>query len=182
MLSIQTQCLRLIAATAEMACADIENREQFSILLNAKIPDSWPIEVMKDAQVPLAKALEDGSTVPGWSMWYIMYLKALCGVIGFYSKPDTTGSVTVGYGIVPEWERRGIATEALEGLVDWAAATGEAKSLRATTFEYHPGSIRVLEKNQFVCKGVSPDDAEVSDSDRQGRGRLMIWERSLAEN
>jgi RimJ/RimL family protein N-acetyltransferase len=78
---------------------------------------------------------------------------------------------------VPECEGQGIASEALGGLVAWAAASGRVTQMRATTFERHWSSIRVLEKNGFVCLGVNPDDAQAAESDRQGRGRLMIWRR-----
>ena len=179
MLTIKTQRLILIAATAELARADIVDRSTFSKLLNAQVPSSWPIEVMKDAQEPFAQALERGATTPGWGMWYIISAMTLYGTVGCYGQPDADGVVTIGYGIVPEAENKGIASEALAGLIGWLQATGKARMLRATTFEFHHPSIRVLEKNGFKCIGVSTDDALASEADRQGRGRLMIWERGV---
>jgi len=181
MLAIATPRLDLIAATAEVARADVADRAAFARLLGATIPDSWPIEVMKDAQEPVARALERGEAPLGFSMWYVVEDGILRGVIGCYGAPDSEGEVTVGYGIVPEAENRGLATEALRGLVGWLRATGRVRAVRATTFESHTASVRILEKNEFVCVGISPDDAEAPDSDRRERGRLMIWRREIRD-
>lgn len=176
MLRIHTPRLDLTAATPELARADILDRTAFAALLGAAVPDSWPIEVMQDAREPLAQALESGVTEPGWSLWYIVHAATLCGVVGCYGRPDAEGATTIGYGIVPEAEGRGIATEALSGVMTWARAAGPVALFRATTFERHAPSIRVLEKNGFRCVGVSPEDGQAAESDRQGRGRLMVWE------
>jgi RimJ/RimL family protein N-acetyltransferase len=106
---------------------------------------------MKDAQEPFAQALESGATTPGWGGWYIVGDRTLRGTVGFYGDPDAQGAVMIGYGIVPECEGQGIASEALAGVLAWAAATGRVTRMRATTFERHWASIRVLEKNGFVC-------------------------------
>ena len=45
-------------------------------------------------------------------------------------------------------------------------------------FQRHFASIRVLEKNGFVCRGLSSEDAAASEADRQGRGRLMLFVRN----
>jgi RimJ/RimL family protein N-acetyltransferase len=110
-------------------------------------------------------------------MWYILRGHDFVGVVGAYGPPSADGSVTVGYGIVPEAEGQGIATEALGGLAGWLLASGRVNILEATTFERHTPSVRVLEKNGFRCVGVSPHDAVAPDGDRQGRGRLMVWRR-----
>jgi ribosomal-protein-alanine N-acetyltransferase len=174
---ITTSRLTLIAATAELARADASDRAHFSALLGAVVPTSWPTRDMKDVQELFAQNLERGDVEPGFGPWYMVMNNVLCGGLGSAANPDDTGTVQIGYGVVPELEGRGIATEALGGLVKWLEATGRVRTIRATTFELHFASIRILEKNGFSCLGVSPDDAQAADSDRQGRGRLMIWQR-----
>ncbi len=87
-----------------------------------------------------------------------------------------SGTVTLGYAVLPGFEGRGCATELAGGLVQWAFNAG-AKRIFATTFERHDASVRVLEKNGFVCEGVSSEEAAAAESDRQGRGRLMLFAR-----
>jgi [ribosomal protein S5]-alanine N-acetyltransferase len=173
---VNTQRLTLIAATAEIARADVADRSRFGELLDAAIPPSWPTRDMKDVQELLAGMLERGEMEPGFGPWYVVMNGALSGSLGSFGTPDTDGAVTIGCGIVPELEGRGVATEALGGLIDWLQKTGRVRTIRATTFERHFASVRILQKNGFACRGVSPEDASAAEADRQGRGRLMIWE------
>ncbi|MGW4293294.1 GNAT family N-acetyltransferase [Micromonospora chersina] len=46
------------------------------------------------------------------------------GGIGFFGPPDALGLVELGYGVAPEVEGRGYATEALRALLAWAYRTG----------------------------------------------------------
>jgi [ribosomal protein S5]-alanine N-acetyltransferase len=174
---VTTQRLTLIAATAEIARADVADRARFGESLNAVIPPSWPTHDMKDVQELFAQMLETGRVEPGFGPWYMVMNGALCGGLGCVGNPDAAGAVTIGYGVVPELEGRGIASEALAGLVEWLDKTDRVRTIQATTFERHFASVRILEKNGFTCRGVSPDDASAAESDRQGRGQLMIWER-----
>ncbi|MDX2223904.1 MAG: GNAT family N-acetyltransferase [Rhodospirillaceae bacterium] len=182
MLRFETPRLIGIAATPALARADAGDAAAFSRLLAARIPGSWPIEVMADVREHFAHQLETGAMTPGWAMWYLLAPRAepprrLIGVVGFYGRPDADGTATLGYGIAPEDEGQGFATEAVAGLMAWGRAHGGVAAFAATTFELHHASVRVLQKNGFACVGVSPDDAEAPDSDRQGRGRLMVWRR-----
>jgi [ribosomal protein S5]-alanine N-acetyltransferase len=179
MITVTTDRLSLIAATPELARADVTDRTRFAAMLGAHVPDSWPTHDLKDVQELFAQGLERGEVEPGFGHWYMVMNGALCGGLGAFGNPDATGLVTIGYGVVPELEKRGIATEALGGLVGWLAKTGRVRTIRATTFERHFASVRILEKNAFACLGVSPDDGHASEADRQGRGRLMIWQRTL---
>jgi [ribosomal protein S5]-alanine N-acetyltransferase len=174
---VNTQRLTLIAATAEIARADVADRSRFGELLDAAIPPGWPTHDMKDVQELFAGMLERGDMEPAFGPWYVVMNGVLSGSLGSFGNPDADGAVTIGYGVVPELEGRGVATEALAGLIDWLRRTGRVRIIRATTFERHFASVRILEKNGFTCCGVSPEDAGAAEADRQGRGRLMIWER-----
>lgn len=179
MIAVTTLRLTLIAGTAALARADVSDRAAFGGLLGAVVPESWPTHDMKDVQEVFAQALERGEVEPGFGPWYIVMNGALCGGLGCFGNPDAAGMVTMGYGVVPELEKQGIATEAVQGLIGWLAKSGRVRTIRATTFESHFASVRILEKNDFFCCGVSPEDGEASEADRQGRGRLMIWQRTV---
>lgn len=62
-------------------------------------------------------------------------------------------SAEVGYWLAePHWGR-GIATEALGAIVEYAFANFDVCRLFATTFEWNPASARVLEKCGFTLEG-----------------------------
>ncbi len=136
---------------------------------------------MADVQEYFAAQLESGAVQPDWWAWYAVQQspRVLIGSGGFNGAPDSEGTVTLGYGVIPEAEGKGYASEIAGGLVAWAEAQGGVKRIHATTFERHHASVRILEKNGFVCKGVSSEDAAASEDDRQGRGRLMLFVRAL---
>ena len=190
-LCIATPRLDLIAATATLARADASDQPRFGALLQAEVPTSWPPSVLADVQEYFADQLEKGFALPGWWSWYALKKQAeerpgqkprhvLIGSAGFAGQPDSEGTVTLGYSITPGFEGDGYATEIVAGLLRWVAATGRVRRVHASTFERHAGSVRVLEKNGFVCRGVSSEDSGASDQDRQGRGKLMLFVRVIA--
>ncbi|WP_354637382.1 GNAT family N-acetyltransferase [Kitasatospora camelliae] len=68
------------------------------------------------------------------------------GGIGFFGPPDETGTVELGYGVAPEVEGCGYATEALRALLHRGFAGGGVRRARADTAHDNPASQRVLEK------------------------------------
>ncbi|WP_035869677.1 GNAT family N-acetyltransferase [Kitasatospora cheerisanensis] len=68
------------------------------------------------------------------------------GGIGFFGPPDETGTVGLGYGVAPETEGRGYATEALTALLHHGFADGRVRRALADTDHDNLGSQRVLEK------------------------------------
>jgi|SRR5262245_48101727 len=68
------------------------------------------------------------------------------GGIGFLGPPGVEGTVGAGYGLAPEVEGRGFATEALCGLLDFGFATGLVRRVIADTAHDNIGSQRVMDK------------------------------------
>lgn len=68
------------------------------------------------------------------------------GGLGCFGPPGDDRTVEFGYGVAPEVEGRGIATEAVRGLLDHVFATGRVDLVRADTTHDNVGSQRVLEK------------------------------------
>jgi RimJ/RimL family protein N-acetyltransferase len=66
--------------------------------------------------------------------------------IGFFGPPDDHGTVEFGYGVVPEVEGRGYATEALQALLQYGFSTGRVRRAVADTTHENVGSQRVMEK------------------------------------
>ncbi len=88
-----------------------------------------------------------------YTMWILIEKEchAIIGGLCFHGGPDATRSVEVGYGIDDAYCRKGYATEALGGLIDWLKADKRVDSLLAETERTNDASIKVLTKNGFVC-------------------------------
>jgi RimJ/RimL family protein N-acetyltransferase len=62
-------------------------------------------------------------------------------------------SAEIGYWLAESYWGRGIATEALRAMTDYAFATFDVCRLEAGVFEWNPASARVLEKAGYVLEG-----------------------------
>jgi RimJ/RimL family protein N-acetyltransferase len=87
----------------------------------------------------------------------------LIGEGGFKGKPEEEGVVEIGYALVPEYRRRGFATEAARGLTDYAFSHPEVKIVQAHTLTDGTASINVLKKlgMKFISTAHDPDEGEV---------------------
>ena len=85
-----------------------------------------------------------------------------------FKGPPVDGVVEIAYGTEPGHEGMGYATEMAQALVDYAAASGEVRVVRAHTLPGAGASRRVLEKCGFEYVGdtVDPEDGTVSRFDR----------------
>ncbi len=71
------------------------------------------------------------------------------GGCGFLGPPDATGSVEIGYGLAPSQRGKGIATEAVNGLVDQAWRDPVVKVVFAFTDKHNEPSQGVLRRTGF---------------------------------
>lgn len=155
-LTISTDRLELVAGTAEMVRAEIDDPPKVFRLLEAEAPDDWPPPLNdRESMAYFAERLERGPDYYGWMWWYITLgerrdgRRVVIGSIGFKGVPDAAGTVEIGYSMVPAHQRRGYATEAVRGLVAWAFSHPEVRRVVAETFPEFTASIRVLERNGF---------------------------------
>jgi RimJ/RimL family protein N-acetyltransferase len=79
------------------------------------------------------------------------------GEAGFKAPPTLDGQVEIAYGIVPENQGRGYATEAARALIDYAFGLGEVRVVRAHTLPESNASTRVLIKAGFQKIGLVVD-------------------------
>ena len=97
---------------------------------------------------------------------------AIVGGCGFKGPPDSEGVVEIAYGVSPEHQGRGYATEAAAALVDFAFRSGRVRRVRAHTRPAPSASGRVLMKCGFEYLGevVDPEDGPVWRWEVSGRG------------
>jgi ribosomal-protein-alanine N-acetyltransferase len=153
-----TDRLRLVAGTEVLAAAEIEDKAEFAKLLEALVPETWPPDNLRDVSGYLYALYKEHPEWEGWLTWYAVRIDndypILCGSVGFKGPPDERGMVEIGYSVVSEFEGQGLATEMVAGMVRWAKQQPQVKQIVAETNIDNEASIRVLERNGFVCAGV----------------------------
>jgi ribosomal-protein-alanine N-acetyltransferase len=156
---IATNRLDLIAATPDTLRAAIAEIPTLGRQLDAKVSRDWPPELL-DADAlnwTLAK-LEDPANEPHWWLYWVVLRapRTLIGTAGFKG-PPVDGTVELGYGIVRESQRRGYASEATQGLIDFAFSKG-VKRVIAETYPELVASIGVMTRcgMTFLGDGSEP--------------------------
>ncbi len=163
-LRIESGRLELVAATPELARADVGDRSRFAELLRARVPGDWPPELFDDdARAWLGRQLEERPESAGWWLWYLVRKGApeervVVGVCGYKGPPDEMGTVEVGYSVLAGERRRGYASEAVGALVDRAFADPAVTRVVAETYPELAPSIGVLEKQGFRFAGDGSEE------------------------
>lgn len=88
---------------------------------------------------------------------------AVIGTGGFKGPADVNGVVEIAYGIAPEHQGRGYATEVARALVAYALESDSVKLIRAHTLPTANASTKVLTKCgfEFVGEVIEPEDGVV---------------------
>jgi len=127
--------------------------------------DDWAPDYPHEGDAVIAGSLhragKSAAAVAGdssWGHWQVLERSSglVIGGIGFLAPPES-GTVEIGYGIVPSRRGRGYATEAVVAIV--AGVSGEAAITAVTAATDHDNlaSQRVLEKAGFRCVGRGAD-------------------------
>jgi ribosomal-protein-alanine N-acetyltransferase len=153
-----TDRLRLVAGTEVLAAAEIEDKVEFAQLLGASVPETWPPDDLRDVLGYFYGLCKEHLEWEGWLAWYAIRIDndypILCGSIGFKGPPDKRGKVEIGYSVLPEFQGQGLGTEMVAGIIQWVEHQSEVRQIEAETNINNKASIRVLEKNGFICVGV----------------------------
>lgn len=100
------------------------------------------------------------ATPAGWGAWRVVEVsrQVTVGEVEL-SAPDAEGRVACRIALEPKWQRKGYATEAMGGLIDWAFSHPKVRRIVADTHRHGAASIRVLEKSglSHVGDGDGPD-------------------------
>jgi [ribosomal protein S5]-alanine N-acetyltransferase len=117
--------------------------------------------------------ISDPGQVDPWSLGFsIVELStgAEVGSCGFKAPPDERRTVEIAYGIRPEYQGQGFATEAARAMVEYAVQSSEVRKVIAHTLPEKNASGWVLTKCGFQCLGevIDPED-----------GLVWRWERVI---
>lgn len=148
--SLHTPRLTLVRQSVEEALAAVdrltpEERRQVSPVWLARVRTSTPDDL--------------------WTLGFSIQLRdsgEAVGSCGFKGPPDD-GVVEMAYGIHPEHENHGFATEAAQALAAFACQRAGVRTVRAHTIEPANASTRVLLKCGFTPVGsvIDPEDGQV---------------------
>ncbi len=159
---IETANLKLVPGELQHFEAILEDSKQLEQTLGVTVYDDWfefpgvaGIEAIRYSHEYL-KANADALL---WWTYFFIHAKdnVLIGLGGFKGKADESGMVEIGYAIIPAYRCRGLATEAAQGLVDYAFSHPHIERVDGQTLPERNGSTRVLEKVGMEHVGTAHD-------------------------
>jgi [ribosomal protein S5]-alanine N-acetyltransferase len=141
--ALRTERLTLVALTPELARAALEDRAKLGRMIEARVPETWPGADFARMLPRIARA-----SAGAGSTRLIVHAadEMLIGETGFHGPPDASGTVEVGYSIVPAYRGLGFAAEATRALIRDALARPGIRKITAECLDDNAASLRVLEK------------------------------------
>lgn len=151
---IGTSIVKAISARTERLCITPRSIEEMCVLRGSENDGE-----MKKAYEEMIAEMRK---LPGREEWGAEWRIALAdgttvGGIGFKGPPDKDGLVEVGYGIDEAHQRKGYATEAVKGVVQWALEQSGVKCVTAQTEPDNEISQRVLLNCGFARDGFGEE-------------------------
>lgn len=159
--TIETQRLLLRALTFHQLRLCLDDVAALERELDLKIArDLFDGNVLRALNMKLEKMKNSDPAVHPWQTYWLVIVQqemAGAGMAGFKGTPDAQGYVEIGYGISPDYQGRGLMSEAVRALVDWALEQPGCNGVTASKVT-HPASRRLLEKlgaQRIVSDGIS---------------------------
>lgn len=154
-----------IVSTIAALDAEEQGGAVLAALLQVAAPSSWPPENNDaDTRAFFRAMISRHPDEPGFGARYIVADGKLAGTCGFIGPPDASGTVEIGYSVIPADQRKGIATAAVQELVAFALADRRVVAVRAETSPDAVASQKVLLNAGFVACGMrtDADDGDVA--------------------
>jgi RimJ/RimL family protein N-acetyltransferase len=145
--TLNTRHLTLVALTPELARAALEDRARLERMLGVHVPQAWPGADFARMLPRLARGAELASPAAEPTRLIVHERdRILIGETGFHGPPDGSGTVEVGYSIMPAYRGQGFASEARRALIDRAFDRPGIRRIVAECLDDNVASIKVLEK------------------------------------
>jgi [ribosomal protein S5]-alanine N-acetyltransferase len=139
--------------------------------LGCPIPRDWQGASWDWFHYRLADYADDPASLP----WLARALvrrgarPAIVGNAGFHGLPDSDGVAEIGYEVIPSQRRKGFASEAAVGLMDWAATKHGIRRFRASVGPWNTPSLGLVRGLGFKRVGVQIDEVD---------GKELVFELS----
>lgn len=160
---IKTERLDLIACEIKYFEAFERDENELARMLDVELAESWLVfpEVISYSH----EFLKNNPDAADWWMYFFIHRadRKLIGNGGFKGKPDEAGTVEIGYAIAPAYRCKGLATEAAQGLIDFAFSHLQVEMIQAHTLAEENESVKVLRKigMEFVKELNDPEDGDI---------------------
>jgi ribosomal-protein-alanine N-acetyltransferase len=163
--AIRTERLELVSFTPAVMRAILDgDRLGAERLLGATIVGGLDEELREFFEIRLA----DVSARPELQPWLARAIVLVTdpdapraiGSVGFHGPPDASGRAEIGYQLEPGSRGRGLATEAVRGLLDWAATEHGVHSFRASIAPGNAPSLGLAARLGFTLVGRQVDDVD----------------------
>jgi len=132
--------------------------------IGAIIPPDMPDRLDNFLQFRIADLEVDASAQPWLGRAIVLTdpdgTRHAIGSAGFHAPPDHDGRVEIGYRVEPEYRRRGVATEVVRALLDWAAREHGVTRFRASVSPNNVASLAIIRGFGFQQVGVQIDDID----------------------
>jgi RimJ/RimL family protein N-acetyltransferase len=140
--------IQLVQVTGAVAVAVCSQGDVDAALAPRTRVADWPHEDTPDA----LRGLADYPEQTGEGTFLVLRDGVVVGDVGWFGPPDEDGECEIGYGLAPSVRRQGVATAAVQLLVDWVLAQG-ARSVRAEVLPDNAASLALLARLGFADLG-----------------------------
>lgn len=168
-MSLSSERLDLIPMSREFLYASLRNdTEEVGRLIGAAVPSDWPGEIADVLRLRLSQL----DSEPSLEQWLLraMVLRdtgRMVGYIGFHTAPGpdylkeySPGAVEFGFGVFPDFQRRGFAREAAEALMGWARIEHGVRKFILTIRPDNEASKSLAARLGFVRIGSHIDEVD----------------------
>jgi [ribosomal protein S5]-alanine N-acetyltransferase len=155
---IVTPRLSLISATPEMLRSEQAGEGRLGEFIRCVVPTNWPHENWEPHVYDfMLTQLAEHPEQLGWHRYVSLISpdgsRTLIGSLGAFTKAGHPSECEIGYGMLPQFEGQGFATEGARALIEYLRCDERIESVIAHTFPSIPASIRVMEKCGMVFDG-----------------------------
>lgn len=164
---LSTTSLTLVECDPRHLVAIIDSPDRFEAVSGYQLANGLQEFYTSGAVSPAwLDALRSAKTADPWRHGFFIIdaqARRVIGTAGFKGPPDSDGVVEIAYGVAPEYQGRGYATEAAGALVEFARRNAQVRTIRAHTLPEANASTHVLTKNGFRYLGevIDPEDGLV---------------------
>ena len=146
--ALETARLRLDVMTAALLNTEAHDTWHLAEALGVGLAPDWPPDHWESpVRAHITAQLTQHPETMGWHRYMVLTngaKPALVGCLGAF--PGAAGDVELGYSVVGSQQRRGLASEAVEGLVRWLFGQQAVHSVSAQAYETSVASVKVMER------------------------------------
>jgi len=146
---LETARVTIIPFTLDLLRAARQDPAAVRQCLGLRVPAGWPGPDIAAAIPAFIRQLERDPAQDDWGVHLVGH-KAKRTLIGFAGcnngPPDATGTVEIGYDVLPAYQRHGYAAEAMGAIIAWLFAQPRVRRVIADCDVDNIASRRVLER------------------------------------